>query len=140
MSLRENLVSVALKWQEKYGVAPQVTSALAEYDAAILVGCPEESYSQYMQGRTAVSRGFDFEHEGQRYQVKSNRPSGRPGSPVTLVGKPKNYDWDCLIWIHYTTDYEIQEAWLWNVEEYRQAFEHVTRLSPSHMRQGRRLK
>ncbi len=56
--LREKLVEIALAWQEKFGVAPSVTSSISEYDAAILVGMPEAEYSNYMQGRTAVSRGM----------------------------------------------------------------------------------
>jgi len=77
---------------------------------------------------------------GKRYQVKANRPSGKPGSKVTLVGKARNYDWDFLIWIHYTVEYQIQEAWLWSVFDYKASFAAVQRLSPEHMRQGEKLK
>ena len=48
MTLRNNLVDVALQWQEKYGVAPSITSAVSEYDAAMLVGMKENEYSEYM--------------------------------------------------------------------------------------------
>lgn len=75
MTLREELVAVALKWQEQFGVAPHVTSAVAEYDAAKLVGMLEDDYGVYMNGRTAVSKGADFEYEGRLYQIKANRPS-----------------------------------------------------------------
>ena len=60
-----------------------------------------------MRDRTAVSRGADFVHQGKRYQVKANRPSGKPGSKVTLVAKASNYEWDFLVWMHYTTAYEL---------------------------------
>lgn len=66
-----------------------------------------------MQGKTVVQRGHDFVFNGARYQVKANRPSGKPGSTVTLVSKVKNYDWDFLVWVHYDRLYEIQEAWQW---------------------------
>ena len=33
-SLRDKLVCVALEWQKRYGVAPQITTAISEYDAA----------------------------------------------------------------------------------------------------------
>jgi hypothetical protein len=89
-----------------------------------------------MQDKTAVAKGADFEFNGVRYQVKANRPSGKPGSRVTLVSKARNYDWDFLIWIHYTTEYSIQEAWQWAVSDYKNAFDAVKRLSPNHMRQG----
>ncbi len=38
MKLRDQLVNIALKWQNKYGVAPAITSAIPEYDAAMAVG------------------------------------------------------------------------------------------------------
>lgn len=139
--MRTKLVATALEWQKRYGVAPAITCALSEYDAAQLMGCTLEEYSACMEGQTAVRRGHDFIYGGQRYQVKANRPSGRRGSPVTLVAKPKNYDWDRLIWILYTTEYQIQEAWLWELDAFKAAFELTVRLSPSHMRSegGKRL-
>lgn len=137
--LRDTLVAVALEWQMRYGVAPHITGAVSEYDAARLVGCPETEYREQMADRTAVGRGHDFVFEGQRYQVKANRPSGKPGSYVALVAKTKNYDWDVLIWILYNKDYEIEEAWRWDVERYRQQFEAKKRLSPLDMRHGDRL-
>ena len=53
--LRQKLIEVALEWQEKFGVAPQITTPLSEYDAAMLVGMSEEEYSAYMQDKTAVA-------------------------------------------------------------------------------------
>ena len=137
--LREKLVEVALEWQKKFGVAPQITSAISEYDAAILVGMTEAEYSNYMQDKTAVNKGSDFEFKGIRYQVKANRPSGKPGSFVTMVPKASNYDWDTLIWILYDKNYVIQEAWSWNVEEYKKAFDSKKRLSPDDYRNGKTL-
>ena len=40
MTLRNKLVDIALDWQENFGVAPSITSALSEYDAAMLIGMP----------------------------------------------------------------------------------------------------
>ena len=100
-SLRDRLVETALEWQGKYGVAPSITSTISEYDAALLVGVPDAEYVDQGKTRTAVSRGCDFIYEGKRYQVKANRPSGKSGSRVTLVGKARNYEWDYLIWILY---------------------------------------
>ena len=137
--LRSQLVNVALRWQERFGVAPSVTSALSELDAAMLVGMTEDEYCNDCSSRTAVTRGYDFTHHGCRYQVKANRPSGRPGSFVTLVGRANNYEWDKLIWILYDRFYQIQEAWEWTAEDYRHQFETVGRLSPAHMRLGKPL-
>lgn len=139
MSIRSELAAVVLEWQRRFGVAPSITTAISEYDAAHLMGMPEEKYSTYMRDQTAVSRELDFVWKGVRYQVKANRPSGKPGSRVTWVPKARNYEWDVLIWILYNTGYEIEEAWSWPVEQYREAFEEVERLSPSHYRAGRRL-
>ncbi len=108
-------------------------------DAAAIVGMSDAEYRANCANRTAVTRGYDFLHQGFRYQVKANRPSGRPGSPVTLVGNANNYEWDRLIWILYDKYYVVQEAWEWEVEKYRQQFETATRLSPKDMRRGRVL-
>jgi hypothetical protein len=138
--LRDKLVELALAWERAFGNAPHITAALSEFDAAGLVGCSVERYRDCMRGVTSVRRGYDFQFDGKRYQVKANRPSGKPGSFVTLVPKVKNYDWDFLIWILYNTSYEIEEAWIWEAEPYRRAFEFVKRLGPPDYRQGKRLR
>jgi hypothetical protein len=137
--LREQLIQVALEWQDRYGVAPQITTPISEYDAAILVGMSDDEYSHFMQDKTAVSKGSDFVHKGIRYQVKGNRPSGKPGSKITMVPKATNYDWDKLIWVMYDKYYEIQEAWEWDVNAYRVEFDAIKRLSPAHYRKGKCL-
>lgn len=137
--LRNKLVEIALQWQERYGVAPSITSTISEYDAAMLVGMSENEYSAYMKDKTAVNKGSDFVFNNTRYQVKANRPSGKKGSFVTMVPKAANYEWDRLIWILYDKNYVIQEAWEWEVEEYKDAFDTIKRLSPDHYRKGRCL-
>lgn len=139
MSLRNKLVDTALQWQEKFGVAPSITSAISEYDVALLVGMTENEYSDYMQDKTAVSKGTDFIFNKTRYQVKANRPSGKKGSFVTMVPKATNYEWDKLIWILYDKNYVMQEAWEWCVKDYQAAFDGVKRLSPNHYRKGKCL-
>ncbi|MEH6592651.1 MAG: hypothetical protein V7746_20460 [Halioglobus sp.] len=137
MNLRQNLVEIALAWQQRYGVAPAITSAVSELDAANLVGMRNDEYSDYMQDKTAVARGHDFIHEGVRYQIKAHRPSGKRGSKITNAGKARNYEWDVLIWIRYNVRYEIEEAWAWDRDEYIAAFDSKSRVSPEDMRQGR---
>jgi hypothetical protein len=92
-----------------------------------------------MKPKTAVSKGTDFMFNGIRYQVKANRPSGKPGSYVTMVPKATNYEWDKSIWILYDKNYIMQEAWEWNVKDYIIAFDNVKRLSPAHYRKGKCL-
>ena len=92
-----------------------------------------------MQGKSTIQKGHDFLFGGARYQVKGNRPSGKPGSYVTWVPKARNYEWDYLVWVHYNQKYEIQEAWLWEVSDYVKAFDGVKRLSPAHYRLGKKL-
>lgn len=58
---------------------------------------------------------------------------------MTWVPKPRNYDWERLIWILYNPAYEVQEAWLWEVEAYKLRFDEVQRLGPAHMRLGKPL-
>lgn len=138
-SLRARIVSVALEWERAFGVAPHITSALSEYDAARLVGHSDASFSKDCVGRTAVSRGADFVCQGLRYQIKANRPSGKPGSPVTKVAKASNYDWDRLVWLLYDRHYVLQEAWEWESTAYRAAFDAQAHIRPPDMRRGRRL-
>jgi|SRR5579862_17562 len=137
--LRSRLVETALLWQARFGVAPAITATLSELDAALLVGMSEDEYCLDCSHRTAVTKGHDFSYLGCRYQVKANRPSGRPGSPVTLVGKVSNYEWDRLIWILYDRYYVLQEAWEWTADEYRLHLSTLSRLAPIHMRKGRQL-
>lgn len=141
--LRDKLVSITLEWEKRYGVAPRTTDAISKYDAAMLVGFLEPEYSRFMQGKTAVAKGSNFQYGGVRYQVKANRPSGKPGSRVTLVANAaktaRKYEWDRLIWILYDKNYEMQEAWQWDVEPYKQTFSENQRLSPDHYRKGVKL-
>ena len=139
MSLRNSLVDIALEWQKKFGVAPQITAVLSEYDSAMLVGMSEKDYSDYMQDKTAVQKGFDFIFNEIRYQIKANRPSGKPRSEVSKVPGVSNYTWDKLIWILYDKNYVMQEAWEWDVESYKAAFDKIKRLSPEHYRKGKCL-
>jgi|SRR5712692_3988246 len=136
-NLRQQLVDAALAWEQAFCNAPAITSALSELDAALLIGMTHEQYCAAVQGTTAVSKGADFAFDGVRYQVKANRPSGKPGSFVTKVPKASNYE---LIWILYNRRYEIQEAWLWEVRAYKEAFDALARLSPDHYRKGIPLK
>lgn len=87
-----------------------------------------------------MTRGSDFTWDRVRYQIKANRPSGKPDSFVTLVGKTSNYEWDRLIWLLYDRLYVLQEAWEWDVAAYREAFDAKSRLAPADMRRGRRLR
>ncbi len=137
--LRHQLVESALAWERAFGNAPAITAAVSEYDAAMLVGLTPELYSAAMQGMTAVQKGYDFKFNGMRYQVKGNRPSGKPGSFVTWVPKAMNYEWDYLVWVLYSQAYKIEEAWLWEVSAYRAAFDTVKRLAPSDYRKGTKL-
>ena len=135
--LRDKLVEIALQWQEKFGVAPQITTVVSEYDAAMLVGMPEREYSEYMQDKTAVNKGSDFVFNHKRYQIKANRPSGKPGSFVTRCPKASNYEWDKLIWILYDKYYIMLEAWEWDVIDYKSAFDCKKRISPDDYRKGK---
>ena len=142
-NLRKQLVTVSLEWQNYFGVAPSITSAISDLDAAKIVGMKEDEYCADGVGRTAVRKDFDFKHNGLRYQVTANRPSGKKGSPVTWVSqkteKKRPFGWDLLIWILYDRVYNMQEAWEFTADQYRKEFATTDRLSPDHMRRGRCL-
>jgi len=112
--LRNRLIEVALEWEKHFGVAPSITSSISEVDAAQLVGMDEDAYCADGNRRTAVSKDVDFVCSGLRYQVTANRPSGKPGSPVSLVKQKtemrRPFGWDRLIWILYDRVYAMQEA------------------------------
>jgi hypothetical protein len=130
---------VSLEWEKRFAVAPRITADLAEYDAAKLAGTSLRIGKGRKESDTAVMRGIDFWKENLRYQVKSNRPSGKPGSPVTLVGKASNFDWDRLVWILYNREYQIEEAWEFSTNRYRRLFQSKSRISPDDMRKGSKL-
>jgi len=139
-NLRKRLVEATLEWERHFGVAPHITSAISEFDAAMLVGMPEDAYCADGKTRTAVTKDTDFIWNGIRYQVSANRPSGKKGSPVTWVARKheekRPFGWDRFIWLLYDKHYVIQEAWEFSVEEYRSKFKQLKRLSPDHMRLG----
>ncbi|MCU4414619.1 hypothetical protein KTH71_11330 [Acinetobacter sp. WU_MDCI_Axc73] len=138
-TLRQRLIKIALEWEQAFGNAPSITPVISEYDAAQLLGIDDITYSQIMQNSTSVQRGHDFIYQGLKYQVKGTRPSGKKGSKITKVPSAKNYEWDYLLWISYNSDYSIAEAWKWDMQSYRLAFEHLKRISPVQMRNGSNL-
>lgn len=140
---RNELIQVSLKWEEKYGVMPAITSAISEFDAVLLVAGQNTNIQHILntEGKTAVTKGADFEYNGLRYQVKANRPSGKKGSKVTRVPNASNLEWDCLIWILYNPLFEIEEAWIWDVNSYSTRFPNrKQRIHPKDMREGKQLK
>jgi hypothetical protein len=134
---------VALEWEKYFGIAPSITGAISELDAALLLGKPEDEYCADGQSRSAVTRDVDFRHNGTAYQVTANRPSGKKGSFVTLVSKKSEekrpFRWDRLIWILYDREYNMLEAWEFTADDYRNKFSGLKRLSPEDMREGTRL-
>jgi len=137
--LRDLLVQVSLEWEKRFAVAPSITSSVAEYDAAKLAGTSLRIGKGRKESDTAVMKGVDFRNNNVDYQVKANRPSGKPGSPVTLVGKAKSFNWDKLVWVLYNREYRIEEAWEFTRNEYKKLFESEKRLSPDDMRKGTKL-
>ncbi len=138
--LRDLLANVSLEWEKRFGVALRVTCDIAEYDAARLVGASLRVGSGRNSSDTAVTNGVDFRKGSERYQVKSNRPSGKPGSKVTLVWKASNYNWDKLVWILYDRFYNIEEAWQFSSGNYKKLFNTKKRLSPRDMSLGLKIK
>ena len=137
--LRDLLVQISLEWERRFAVAPQITASIAEYDAAKLVGTSLRIGKGRKESDTAVTKGVDFRIGNIFYQVKSNRPSGKPRSKVTLVGKATSFDWHKLVWILYDQEYNIEEAWEFTRNKYRQLFELKKRISPEDMRKGTKL-
>ena len=142
MQLRKRLVKLTLDWEKYFGVAPRVTSAISELDAARLVGMGDRAYCEDGRCRTAVTKGVDFVFKGLKYQVTANRPSGKKGSRVILVGnkteKKGPFGWDRLIWILYDRHYVIEDSREFTAHRYRRLFGASTKLrTADDMRKGR---
>lgn len=131
---RKQLVETALNWESTYGVMPSITSAVSEYDAARLIGVSGERITSAFQTQTAVTKGFDFIWNGVKYQIKANRPSGRKDSVVTMISKPKNYNWDSLIWILYDKNFNIMEVLLFSQKNFKDEFDTLKIIRPIHLR------
>jgi len=136
--IRQRLIDIAIEWEKKFVIAPNITTTISEYDAARCVGMTDKEYSAAMIGRTAASEGFDFRYEGERYQVKGRRP-GKPGRRVARVPKAKNYYWDYLIFVLYDWEYEIQGIWQWTRRTYQKRIGPLERVTVGNMRKGKRL-
>ena len=108
---REQLISQSLAWESAFGKSPSITGELGEIDAIFSLGFLTPETLRKRRSASAVKSKSDFEVNGLRYQVKANRPSGRPGSKVTKIGVPKPDGWDELLWVLYNKDYRVQEFW-----------------------------
>jgi hypothetical protein len=132
--IRARLAGLAIEWEHRYGVAPPITSAISEYDAAMLLGLSDDEYASSCVGRSAVTPGTDFVHRGIRYQVKANRPSGRAGSTVTIISKPRNLGFDVLVWVLYRPDFSFDEVWTVDVATFERELHGLTYLRPVQLR------
>ena len=94
--IREQLVEIALKWQERYGIAPSITSAISEIDVAMMVGMREEDYSVLMQDMTAVNKGYNFIQNNLKYQIKMNLPLENLAVKLQTLVKQETMIWMCL--------------------------------------------
>ena len=143
MTIRDELVQIALKWEEKFGFFPGqagITAAVSEYDAAMMLGHTEAEYIISLNGRSSVGRGHDFVWKDKRIQVKANRPSGLPGSAVWNAGpKVKTDGWDIFIYILYDKGYVVQEAYQFDRDAYERMFSNKKALRLEDMRKGHRL-
>jgi hypothetical protein len=63
MTLRDRLVQTALEWEKRFGFFPGqagITTAVSEYDSAMMLGHDEAGYISSVEGRSSVGRGHDF--------------------------------------------------------------------------------
>ncbi len=127
---RADLVRIALAWQDAFGVAPDITRALSELDAALLVGMTEDEYCADGEFRTAVTRGEDFALRGIRCQVTANRPSGKKGSKVTRVTLKRKFERNRHIGLLSNQEYVLLAAWEFTVDVYKSTFGQSERTMP----------
>ena len=78
----------------------------------------------------------DFVYHGNRYKV-SAWPSAGDGEG--LIQHPGLFGWDYLIWLRYSADFKISEAWQWDSNQFRIVLDERASLAPDDMRRGERL-
>lgn len=138
--LRDQLVSVVLEWQEKYGVSPVNLAVLAALDAALQVGMSDEDYAGQMLERTqSSSQNADFVMNKQRYIVKAYRQNLKLMNKVRYIARPQHMEWDVLIFITYDPHYMIIGAWEMLREDYMVKYGDKERLLPEELQVGRNL-
>lgn len=135
---RDNLVSLALEWEERYGLLPLQASVIAARDAALLVGMSDERYSLHMQDRVVPAPSdVDFIYNKQRYIVRCARRG--PGAEKVYVSKAHQGGWNFLVFILYDARFSILGAWQMPSDQYQVQCGEKERLVPEDHQVGKNL-
>ncbi|MEO5330417.1 MAG: hypothetical protein H7839_00210 [Magnetococcus sp. YQC-5] len=138
--IRDNLVSVALEWQDKYGVSPVNLNVIAGWDAAILAGMSDEDYASYQMERKYQSlREVDFVYHRQKILVKAFRQIIPLEFGMKYVSKPLQTEWNLIIFILYDSYYSIIGAWQMSHEEYMLKLGDQEKLTPEDYQKGKKI-
>ncbi|MBF0164677.1 MAG: hypothetical protein HQM01_09305 [Magnetococcales bacterium] len=135
---RDSLVTLALEWEERYGLLPLQSSVIAARDAALLVGMSDERYSLHMQDRVVPAPSdLDFIYNKQRYIVRCARRG--PGSEKVYVSKAHQGGWNYLVFILYDAKFSILGAWQMPSDQYQVQCGEKERLVPEDHQVGKNL-
>ena len=138
-TLRTTLVALVPEWEKRYGVAPFITAAVSEYDAARLVGHTPETFFAGLRG----SHGSYSRHGLllQRSSVSDQSLSAQRKTRFVhyLGAKSNELRMGSTGLASVCGEFQLLEAWEWYVADYQSSFDTIKRLSPAHMRTGRRL-
>ncbi|MBF0212150.1 MAG: hypothetical protein HQM00_01155 [Magnetococcales bacterium] len=135
---RDALATIALGWEERYGLSPLDLSVIAARDAALLVGMSDERYSLHMQDRVfPAPSDVDFIYNKKKYVVRSVRQS--PTSDAHQVAKVPAQGWDFLVFVMYDAKYVITGAWQMPNDTYLAQCARKERLTPEDCQLGKSL-
>ncbi|MBF0417814.1 MAG: hypothetical protein HQL86_06160 [Magnetococcales bacterium] len=135
---RDNLISLAMEWEDRYGLLPIQSSVIAARDAALLVGMSDERYSLHMQDRVVPApNDVDFIYNKQRYIVRCARIA--PGTEKVYVSKAHQGSWNYLVFILYDAKFSILGAWQMPNDLYQVQCGDKERLTPEDHQVGKNL-
>ncbi|MEO5345790.1 MAG: hypothetical protein H7834_05350 [Magnetococcus sp. YQC-9] len=135
---RDALITLALAWEERYGLPPLQLSVIAARDAALLVGMSDERYSLHMQDRVVPAPSdVDFIFNKNKYVVRSVRRTS--GGELLFIPPAPSSGWDFLIFILYDTKFAIVGAWQMTIDLYQTRCTGRERLTPENLQDGKNL-
>lgn len=137
--LYNDLINISLKWEKEYGIVPKILPEILKYDAVIYIDYDLDAYAKQIKTRKTNPSGYDILFKGKKYLVKGGRRIGENISTISPMDKPKNKNWDYLIWILYDQEFKVLEVWQWENKVFYKKFQNKTRITADKMRTGKYL-
>ncbi|MBF0614308.1 MAG: hypothetical protein G8237_11125 [Magnetococcales bacterium] len=135
---RDALITIALGWEERYGLSPLDLPVIAARDAALLVGMSDERYSLHMQDRVfPAPNDVNFIYNKNRYIVRCVRYS--PTTDSAHVPRIQSGGWDYLVFVAYDVKYVIMGAWQMSHDAFQRQCGHKEQVTPADLQYGKNM-